>query len=271
MKHLRAVLRLFILTTYTAVSFFIYLIVYLLLSLFRIPIAAARNVYMKCWAEAASIVLNFRVEVRGNAPAPPFFLVTNHLSYIDILPIYKTVKGTFVAKKEIRSWPALGFMVKTMGVIFVDRSRKKDVTRVNRIISNALHKHQGMILFPEGTTSPGEKLLRFKPSLLEFPAEKQMPVHYATISYHTRKGDLPARRSVCWFGGRDFFGHLYKLASNRGVYCIIEFGDNPVQKGDRKELSDELYKKMKKQFIPSSEPREDKPLPEPSPEVVVSG
>lgn len=254
MKSLRAAIRLTLLIGYTAIAFLVYIPFYGLLKLFGLSTGPLRNLYMRSWARAAGIGFNMKVKVVGDVPQPPFFLVSNHLSYIDILPLYYALKCTFVAKKEVRGWPLLGFVVMAMDVIFIDRSRKRDVKRVNEIISKAMDRHQGIVFFPEGTASPGEKLLPFRPSLLEFPAETETPVYYATIHYETSEGDMPARESVCWFGGESFGGHLWKMAMNDRVDCTIRFGPEPVVSNDRKELASQLRKKMKAQFVPSSEP-----------------
>ncbi|MCC5912955.1 MAG: 1-acyl-sn-glycerol-3-phosphate acyltransferase [Balneolaceae bacterium] len=252
MKSIRAFIRLALLILYTAVAFLIYVPIYWLIKLFGFSTGPIRNFYMRSWSRAAGIGFNMKVKVEGTPPEPPFFLVSNHLSYIDILPLYRALKCTFVAKKEVRGWPLLGFVVMMMDVIFIDRSRKRDVKRVNEIITEAMDRHQGIVLFPEGTASPGEKLLPFKASLLEIPASTNTPVHYATIHYKTSENDMPARESVCWFGGKSFGSHLWKMAKNNRVECVIRFGEEPVQESDRKELAEKLKEKMEKQFIPSS-------------------
>jgi len=255
MRSFIASIKIFFLIFYTLSIYLIYLPLYAILRLTRIPYEPLRNLYMYLWSVGMCTVLNIKVKTEGNTPQAPFFLVSNHISYIDIIPLYLNVKCTFVAKKEVRSWPVLGFMVKTMGVIFVDRSRKRDVTRVNEIMSRSLNKYQGMVLFPEGTTSNGESLLPFRPSLLDFPATKNIPVYYCTIHYKTaeEKGDPPAEKSVCFYGARDpFHTHVFKLAKNHRIDCEIRFCDTPIQSSDRKELAQELRAGMQRIFKPTS-------------------
>lgn len=254
MRTLIASVKIFLLITFTLSLYLIYLLAYAFVRLVRLPYEPLRNLYMYTWSKGMCIVLNIRVKTEGEPPEAPFFLVSNHLSYIDIIPLYLNLKCTFVAKKEVRSWPLLGFMVKTMGVIFIDRSIKRDVTRVNEILSKSLNKYQGMILFPEGTTSGGDQLLPFRPSLLDYPASEEIPVYYSTIWYSTAedKGDPPADISVCFYGKRDpFHKHVMKLAKNRRVDCTIRFCSTPVQCGDRKILAQKLHQGMSKIFEPT--------------------
>jgi 1-acyl-sn-glycerol-3-phosphate acyltransferase len=202
-------------------------------------------------------ILNIHIEVEGEAPEPPFFLVSNHLSYIDIIPLFLNLKCTFVAKREVRRWPVLGFMVATMGVIFVDRSRKRDVKRVNSILTKSLTKHQGVVVFPEGTTSGGDSVLPFRPPLLEFPAACKIPVYYSTVRYETDTGhgDLPAERSVCFYGARDpFHKHVAMLAGNRRISCRMSFSGEPLILENRKDLADELQKRVSSLFEPMTAP-----------------
>lgn len=255
MRSLIASIKIFFLIFYTLSIYVIYLPIYALAKLLRLPWEPLRNLYMYLWSKGMCVVLNIRVETEGTPPKAPFFLVANHLSYIDIIPLYLNVKCTFVAKKEVRSWPVLGFIVKTMGVIFVDRSRKRDVTRVNELMYKSLNKHQGVVLFPEGTTSAGENLLPFRPSLLDFPATKQIPVYYSTIRYRTaeKKGDPPAEESVCFYGAREpFHEHVMKLAKNKRIDCKIRFCEQPIHCEERKELAQKLRFGMSEIFEPTS-------------------
>lgn len=193
---------------------------------------------MRSWSRGTAFILNLHIQTVGTPPEAPFILVSNHLSYVDIFPMFINMKCTFVAKKEVGSWPLLGFMVKTMGVIFVDREIKRDVKRVNELISKVINEYQGIVLFPEGTTSGGNEVLPFRSSLLDFPAEMSIPVYYSAIQYKTSRGDPPAETSVCFFGGRDsFLKHLLKLASNKRIDCIVHYAEKPVQMSDRKELA----------------------------------
>ncbi len=238
---------------YTLTIYVIYMPGYLLTYPFKTFHSAWRNLYMRVWSHGMCLFLNIHVKTEGVPPKPPFFIVSNHLSYIDIISLYLNLKCTFVAKKEVRSWPVLGFMVMTMGVVFIDRSRKKDVVRVNQILSESLHKRQGIAVFPEGTTSGGEGILPFRPPLLQYPADMNLPVYYSSLRYETNeaKGDLHARESVCFFGAREpFHKHLFKLASNKRINCTVRFCEKPIKDGDRKQLAEKLREGVVSIFDP---------------------
>lgn len=202
---------------------------------------------MRFWSKTTARILSISFQVSGTPPSAPFILVSNHLSYIDILPMFIHMNCTFVAKKAVESWPLLGPMVKHTGVIFVDRSTKRDVTRVNELLSKSLSKHQGIVLFPEGTTTGGDRVLPFRSSLLNYPASASIPVHYSAIQYQTSEGDLPADETVCFYDGRDpFHKHVFKLAGNKRIECRLIYGKETVQASDRKELAEKLHEKVER-------------------------
>lgn len=200
---------------------------------------------MRFWSKTVAKILNIHYHVSGAPPEAPFILVSNHLSYIDIIPMFIHMDCTFVAKKAVESWPGLGPMVKHTGVIFVDRSIRRDVTRVNAVLSESLSKHQGIVLFPEGTTTGGDKVLPFRSSLLNYPASEGISVHYSAIQYRTSESDPSADETVCFYGARDpFHKHVFKLAGNKRIECRIEYGEESIQASDRKELAKKLHERV---------------------------
>ena len=200
---------------------------------------------MRGWSEGMAFILNIKLKVSGEPPKPPFILVSNHLSYIDIVPMFINMRCTFVAKKEVESWPGLGYMVKKTGVIFIDRNVRKDVTRVNKIMEKSLNKHQGIVLFPEGTTTGGDKVLPFRSSLLNYAASKSIPVYHSALQYKTSDDDPPADETVCFYGGRDPFpNHVFKLAANKRIECRVFYSREPSVDEDRKKLAGKLQSKV---------------------------
>jgi len=245
MRSVIAIIKIVLLFLFTLLFFAVYSILLMLNRLFKRPFEPLRNAAMHFWSAGSALIVNMKMKTVGTPPKAPFIMVSNHLSYLDIIPVYLNTNCTFVAKKAVRSWPLIGTMVEAMGVIFVDRSRKRDVVRVNRLLTQNLNENQGIVLFPEGTSSGGKEVLPFRSPLLEFPASENIPVHFASISYETSAKDEPAEQSVCFFGQRHSFPeHVFKMAKNRRIECTIRFGEQPVQNNDRKELADLLRSKI---------------------------
>ena len=167
-----------------------------------------RNHAMSLWGKSVLLLFNMKVEVEGMLPEPPFLHVSNHLSYMDI-PVYSSLlKTTFVSKHEVKEWPVIGYVAQKLGIVFIDRRNKNDLHRVNEEISNQINESQGLLFFPEGTTSPGLYVMRFRNSLLDGAARDGMGVTYSAIRYETTGSDDPAYKSVCWWGGTGLLKHI---------------------------------------------------------------
>ena len=216
-----------------------------------------RRIRWKNWitSRLAGIIaslMGLSMKIIGTPPQPPFFLISNHLSYIDILPFWKHLKTTFIAKSEIRKWPFFGLAARLFGVIFINRQNRKDINRVNKYIEENLGNDQGIILFPEGTSSKGEKVLPFKSSLLYYPASQKLPVYYASISYRINgDGTKKAWKDVCWWGDMDFLSHFWGLLKIKSWTAAVHFAKSPVMHENRKELTQKLQQKLTENFIPT--------------------
>ncbi len=250
MKQLRAGIRLILVTLLTTV----HVLVLLLGSLVTFPFARLRArwrmLVFRSWSACVLPVLGVSVQIEGSPPKPPFLLVSNHLSYLDIPVIGRYVGAIFVAKSEIAGWPGIGLMCRSINTIFIDRTSRRDLARVMGEIERELGHGMGIVLFPEGTSSKGASILPFRPSLLETPARSDTPVSFATLSYHTPEGEPPAHLSVCWWGGMDFSPHALQFAQLRRIDAKLKFGHERIHDVDRKELGRKLRQAMLEQFEP---------------------
>jgi len=208
------------------------------------------------WARAAAVILGVRVAVRGAPPAPPFLLVSNHLSYIDVMVFAAQLKCVFVARGDLADRPLVGSLCRGADTIFIDRQKRKDVARVNRLIDRALADGRGVVLFAEGTSTQGETVLPFKSSLLEQAARAGFAVSYAALSYRTNEGDPPAHLSVCWWGGMTFVKHLIVLLHLSEIRATVVFGAESIQANDRKVLAERLWRAVREEFVPVVAPEE---------------
>ena len=246
MRQIRAVIRyiLFVVATLGLYSIWFFLD-------FFIPNKVLwRQIIFHNWAKSFVWVSRMRVEVVGNVPQPPFFLVCNHLSYTDVGALGSVVKGVFVAKGEMESWFLAGRIVRDMGTIFINRQNRRDIPRAGREIIKRLGEGEGVIVFPEGTSTKGEEILPFNSSFLEFAAQKDLPVSYAAISYQTPAGEMSAAEIVCWWDEKSFGEHLWHLFQLKEYTAIITFGEEPIHNANRKILARELHDKVKEKFIP---------------------
>lgn len=246
MRHLRAAVRFALLFVHT---FGIYAI-WLVLSPFIPNKIFWRQLILEWWSKGFVRIANCEIEVIGTPPKPPFFLVGNHLGYFDIPVVRSAAKGVYVAKHDIGEWMMLGKMIRNMGTIYVNRARKRDIPRAGEEVIERLSEGEGVIVFPEGTSSKGDTVLPFNSSFLAFAAQSDVPVSYVSISYRTPDGEPPPSDAICWWDDTPFLTHILRLFSIKKFTAILNFGDEPVVNPDRKQLANELRDRVNRHFIP---------------------
>lgn len=202
------------------------------------------------WGRWVLRVLGIRLTVRGTPPAAPFLLVSNHLSYLDILVLASQLPAVFIAKSEVKDWPLLGTLCRLVDTQFIERQRKNDILRMLKRITEILDSGRGVVFFPEGTTSNGQGVQPFKPPLLAVAAQSGQPVAYAALSYAVPPGNPPASVSVCWWGGAGFTGHFLTVLRMPRIDASVSFGDKRIHEQDRKALAERLQAAVSKEFVP---------------------
>lgn len=209
-----------------------------------------RRAAFRGWARGVLRLLRIRIAVEGHAPEAPFYLVSNHLGYLDIVVYAALAPARFVAKREVRDWPLVGFLAALMGTIFVDRTCKRDAIRAVDALAEAVAGGDGVVVFAEATSSSGYSVLPFRPALLEGAARGGHPVHYASLSYRTPPDAPPAHLAVCWWGDMTFGAHLLGLSRLDWIEATVRHGKEPIAERDRKRLAARLHEAVSAQFTP---------------------
>ena len=186
-------------------------------------------------------VFSVTYEARGTCPQTGL-LVCNHLSYLDILVLVSLTPAVFVSKSEVKSWPVFGWFARLSGTLFVDRTRRRDVTRMNAEIQRALDDGNVVVLFPEGTSWNGREVLPFKSSLLEPIVGANHPLSVGRIKYALNDGTV--EDDVCYWGDMTFFPHLINLMTKRQIRAQVGFAPVAQPASDRKELARQLREEV---------------------------
>lgn len=209
-----------------------------------------RQVIFHWWSRAFALIARMDVETVGPPPKPPFFLVCNHLGYVDIPALRLAANGIFVAKSEIKDWFLAGAMIRNMGNVFIDRKNRRDIPRAGAEVIRKLDGQEGVILFPEGTSTKGETVLPFNSSFLEFAAKGDLPIYYSSLRYVTPEGGPTPSERICWWDDTGFLKHMWLLFSLPSFTAVITFGEEPVTDADRKQLAARLHQKVEEVFVP---------------------
>lgn len=209
-----------------------------------------RTWFVHLWARGMCGLLGIERRVEGPAPRPPFFLVSNHLSYVDILVLAASVRGVFVSKSEVRSWPAIGAMAAIFGTIYLDRTRTRDAVRVLETFDRVVGAGTGVVVFPEGTSTAGDRVGPFHAALLEWAARRDFPVHTVALGYETAPPDPPAHEAVCWWGDMTFLPHVTRLCTLRRSRATVRFAPEAIRRPDRRTLANEARSAVLARFHP---------------------
>jgi len=183
-------------------------------------------------------LFGYSAEISGEIPRRGL-LVSNHLSYLDILAIAAAAPAVFVSKADVRRWPLFGWLASLGGTVFIERERRTHVGEVNREIQSALDEGALVVVFPEGTSSDGGTVLPFRSSLLEPALRGGHGIATAWIHYELPDGD--AKTEVCYWGDHTFFPHLLNLLGKKSVRATLRFGKFSRATDDRKELARQLH------------------------------
>jgi 1-acyl-sn-glycerol-3-phosphate acyltransferase len=184
-------------------------------------------------------LLGVRVRIEGElARGVPVLLIANHVSWLDIPVISAAAPVAFVAKKEVAGWPFVSWLAKLQRTVFVDRTRRTSVGDTAGEMIERLSQGDNLVLFPEGTSSDGGRVLPFKTSLLAAakptrgaPASPDLGhgavVQTLAIAY-TRIHGLPIGRAdrpiVGWYGDMDLPGHVWALLEAAPLEVVVRLG-----------------------------------------------
>jgi len=183
-------------------------------------------------------IFGYSASVSGDIPTHGL-LISNHLSYLDILAISSVTPAVFVSKAEVRRWPLFGWFAAIAGTVFVNRERRTQVGAVNREIEAALAAGALVVVFPEGTSTDGETILPFRTSLLEPAARGDHEISVGWLHYEVPGGD--ARRDVCYWGDHSFLPHVLNMLGQKSIHATLRFGKFKRSTDDRKVLAGQLH------------------------------
>jgi 1-acyl-sn-glycerol-3-phosphate acyltransferase len=215
----------------------------------RIPGRAKERFARRYWRGIRRI-LNVRLSIHGKlSPHRPTIFIVNHCSWLDIVTLGSVLPGCFVAKGEIAQWPFIGTIARLGRTVFVSRV-KSGVDRERGTIVERLAAGDNIILFPEGTTSDGNRILRFQTAFLAIADAPSKPdIQLVTLVYDRIDG-LPMHRRdravVSWYGDMTMAGHYPGVGRLGSLHATLVL-DAPIAAGtypNRKQLSSALEARL---------------------------
>lgn len=184
--------------------------------------------FARIYWRGVAMSLGLKLRVEGTlCPARPVLFVANHSSWVDIVALGAVLPACFIAKGEIAGWPVISWIAKLGRTIFVSRGRDT-LAGEQRALEARLAAGDNIILFPEGTTSDGNRILPFSSAFFTLAFGPARPaVQPVTIVYDELDG-LPVRRAdrtgIAWYGDMELAPHFMQLARRRGFRASIVLG-----------------------------------------------
>lgn len=149
-----------------------------------------------------------------------YFVVSNHMSYLDALIMASIRPMCFVTSMEMREATGLGLLTEVGGCLYVERRSKENIHgEINEIVE-ALQDGLDVVVFPEATSTNGEKILPFKRALLSAAVGAQKPLLPMVIQYESLDGaafTTQNRDALCWYGSMDFLPHFLNLMKYKSI------------------------------------------------------
>ncbi len=202
------------------------------------------------------LILNIKVTIAGDEgqlERGGYVIIANHVSYVDGIVLGSIFPIVFVSKREVKKWPIVGQWNVLCGTIFINRQRKNEVGALVREMTRKLRQEANILLFPEGTSTNGEKMLPFQTAPLAAPLRSRSIIVPVTLAY-TTIDEQPVtavnRDFVYWYGDMDFVTHFWDLLGRRGVEVLVtlqpkiecfRYADNSA---GRKKLAEDCYNRV---------------------------
>jgi lyso-ornithine lipid O-acyltransferase len=188
-------------------------------------------------------IIGLRVKVTGiPSRGRPMLILSNHVSWLDIIVLGSLMPLSFVAKSEVRDWPLFGFLAKLQRSIFVDRNRRSSTGESSAVIAARLEEGDPIVLFAESTTSDGNRILPFRSSLVgaaqaaihSDSATETVHIQPVALAYCGADG-LPTgrmgRARIGWYGDMDMLPHLIGILRGGALDVTVGFGISMLDDG----------------------------------------
>ncbi|MFH2093461.1 MAG: 1-acyl-sn-glycerol-3-phosphate acyltransferase [Pseudomonadota bacterium] len=185
------------------------------------------NARMVCiFSKLVLRLLGCRITCTGEKKLRPgnYLIVANHVSYLDVLILASRFPSCFVTSQEVRETLFLGAVTTLAGCIFVERRSRQFLQQETCQISQALKKNLSVVIFPEGTSTNGDTVLRFRQPLFRAAIDSKKNVLPVSIVYQKINGvpvDAYNRDAIFWYGDMEFKDHFIGLAGINHIQVTL--------------------------------------------------
>jgi len=190
--------------------------------------------WLQRWATWIGRGMGLNSTLRG-IPVAEGLLVSNHVSYLDILVLARHQPMVFISKAEVRNWPILGWITSMGGTLYLNRGSRVAAARMSKDLADLLSRGVPVAFFPEGTSTSGEQVLEFHSSLFSHAAETPVSIVPAGIRYRLEDGSVA--NEVAYWGDMTFMPHFFNLLGKVRIEAELNVGMPLKKDSDRKRLA----------------------------------
>jgi len=191
---------------------------------------------LRIWTLAMCRIFSVRVRVKGVIEPAPTLIVSNHISWLDIIALHTAAPMGFVSKAEVATWPLVGTLARKSNTVFHERGKHDSSSNVTAAMTKRLKDGQRVAIFPEGGIKPGDHVKVFHARLFAAAVEVACPVQPVMIRY-VRNG----RRDpdMTFMANERFVGNIFRLLGRPACVCDIRFLEAVQAQGrPRRELAE---------------------------------
>ena len=209
--------------------------------------AQQREAAVQAWAQRMLRILGVPLHVHGHPPARgPLLLVSNHLSWLDILVLHAARHCRFVSKADVRHWPLLGTLATGAGTLYIEREKRRDAMRVVHHMAESLRAGEIVAVFPEGTTGDGRALLPFHANLIQAAISADAPVQPVALRFVDRASGKPSDGPL-YLGDDTLVASLWRTLAGRPFVAHVRFGEPQHAQGrDRRAWAQALREEVER-------------------------
>ncbi|HEY0220269.1 MAG TPA: lysophospholipid acyltransferase family protein [Afipia sp.] len=230
-------------------------------------------------------IIGVRIHEIGKRTADrPALILSNHASWLDISVLSAVAPLVFVSKSEVADWPVFGMLAKLQRTIFIERERRHKTGEATRNMADRLRGGDAVLLFPEGTSSDGIRILPFRSALIgavhhaigdssHHDRVTVQPVSLAYVKFGGIQIGRGLRDQVAWYGDTDLVPHLLGVIAQGAVDVTVTWGE-PVAYGmnaDRKQIARDAENMVRRMTSAALRGQTAKPLTSPMQETEVFG
>jgi len=199
---------------------------------------------IRLWFKKILKIADIKTEIKGTIKLGNYLIISNHSSWLDIIILGSTFQTTFLSKIEVSRWPIIGKITTAVDMLFINRGAKDAASLAVNGISEFLSNKRNVTIFPEGTSSGGKDLLKFKPRLFASVIETSSPVQCVTIKYPYKNKNI--HPSVPFLRKNSLFLSILKVLFQNDIVAEITICDLVPSIGkDRKSITTECYDLIK--------------------------